>query len=238
MTLEPTGVFHTKSSLLTYIKIHGPFMEPQSCGEVARVTQWSYEPCCVGPPEMDRSQWRVLTKRDPQEEGVASHENLMKKEKRVSENEMAGWHHRCNGNELGQTLGGGEEQGGLTCCSPWDRRGRHNWVTEQQQQDTCSNSSHHIHILTGRTRERGKERKCLFLRLGHRRYIYHFISHPTGQPCLATREAGKWPLQLQFWGHWDSEIPPQRRKEMIYTGEQVLSLSHSLSDISLLLLPC
>ena len=39
MTLEPTGVFHIKSSLLTYIKIHGPFMEPQSCGEVACVTQ-------------------------------------------------------------------------------------------------------------------------------------------------------------------------------------------------------
>ena len=32
---------------------------------------------------------------------------------------MAGWHHRCNGHELGQTLGDGEGQGGLACCSPW-----------------------------------------------------------------------------------------------------------------------
>ena len=32
-------------------------------------------------------------------------------EKRVSEDEMAGWHHRCNGHELGQTLGDGEGQG-------------------------------------------------------------------------------------------------------------------------------
>ena len=32
---------------------------------------------------------------------------------------MAGWHHRCNGYELGQTLGDGEGQGGLVCCSPW-----------------------------------------------------------------------------------------------------------------------
>ena len=32
---------------------------------------------------------------------------------------MAGWHHGCNGHELGQTLGDGEGQGGLTCCSPW-----------------------------------------------------------------------------------------------------------------------
>ena len=30
------------------------------------------------------------------------------KEKRVSEDEMAGWHHQCNGHELGQTSGDGE----------------------------------------------------------------------------------------------------------------------------------
>ena len=41
------------------------------------------------------------------------------KEKRVSEDEMAGWHHRCNGHELGQTLGDDEGQGGLAFCSPW-----------------------------------------------------------------------------------------------------------------------
>ena len=33
--------------------------------------------------------------------------------------EMAGQHHRCNEYELGQTLGDGEGQGGLACCSPW-----------------------------------------------------------------------------------------------------------------------
>ena len=41
------------------------------------------------------------------------------KEKRVSEDEMAWQHHRCNGHELGQTAGDGEGQGGLECCSPW-----------------------------------------------------------------------------------------------------------------------
>ena len=34
------------------------------------------------------------------------------------EDEMAGWHHRCNGHDLGQTSGDGEGQGGLACCSP------------------------------------------------------------------------------------------------------------------------
>ena len=40
------------------------------------------------------------------------------KRKRMSEDEMTGWHHRCNGHELGQTLGDGEGQRGLACCSP------------------------------------------------------------------------------------------------------------------------
>ena len=37
----------------------------------------------------------------------------------MSEDEMAGWHHQCSGHELEPTLGGGEGQGGLACCSPW-----------------------------------------------------------------------------------------------------------------------
>ena len=31
---------------------------------------------------------------------------------------MAGQHHQCNERELGQSLGDGEGQGGLACCSP------------------------------------------------------------------------------------------------------------------------
>ena len=35
---------------------------------------------------------------------------------------MAGQHQRWNEHELGQTLGDGEGQGGLGCCSPWGCR--------------------------------------------------------------------------------------------------------------------
>ena len=34
-----------------------------------------------------------------------------------TEDEMVRWHHRLNGHELEQTLGGGEGQGNLACCS-------------------------------------------------------------------------------------------------------------------------
>ena len=37
---------------------------------------------------------------------------------RVTEDEMAGWHHRLNGHEFEQTLGDSEGQGSLVCCSP------------------------------------------------------------------------------------------------------------------------
>ena len=36
--------------------------------------------------------------------------DLGQKQKRASEGETAGWHHRCNGQEPGQTLGDSEGQ--------------------------------------------------------------------------------------------------------------------------------
>ena len=38
----------------------------------------------------------------------------------MTENEMVEWLHRLNGHELEQTLGDGEGQGNLVCCSPLD----------------------------------------------------------------------------------------------------------------------
>ena len=32
---------------------------------------------------------------------------------------MVGWHHRLGGHEFEQTLGDGEGQGSLACCSLW-----------------------------------------------------------------------------------------------------------------------
>ena len=40
----------------------------------------------------------------------------------MTEDEMVGWHHGLNGHEFEQTLGDGEEQGSLVCCSPWGHK--------------------------------------------------------------------------------------------------------------------
>ena len=43
-------------------------------------------------------------------------------EKGTTEDEMAGWHHRLYGHGFGWTLGVGDGQGGLVCCSSWGRK--------------------------------------------------------------------------------------------------------------------
>ena len=35
----------------------------------------------------------------------------------MTEDEMVGWHHHLDGRDFEQTLGVGDGQGGLTCCS-------------------------------------------------------------------------------------------------------------------------
>ena len=40
----------------------------------------------------------------------------------MTEDEMVGWHHQLNGHEFEWTLGVGDGQGGLVCCSSWSRK--------------------------------------------------------------------------------------------------------------------
>ena len=49
-------------------------------------------------------------------------ERLKSKEKGITEDEMVGWHHQLDGREFEQSLGVGDGQESLTCCSPWDHK--------------------------------------------------------------------------------------------------------------------
>ena len=64
-------------------------------------------------------------------------EDWGQEEKGTTEDEMVGWHHRLNW----QNLGIGDGQGGLVCCSP---RVGHNWVAELNhsfnKQNFCTTS--------------------------------------------------------------------------------------------------
>ena len=75
-----------------------------------------------------------LTRKDPN-----AGKDWRQEEKRMTEDEMVGWHHWLSVHEFEQTPGEGdsEGQGTLACCSPWVmQRVRHDLVTEQQQKRT------------------------------------------------------------------------------------------------------
>ena len=62
-------------------------------------------------------------------------------EKGMTEDEMAGWHHRLDGHEFGWNPGVGDGQGGLACCNSWgrkelDRTERLNWTELNLYTDT------------------------------------------------------------------------------------------------------
>ena len=40
----------------------------------------------------------------------------------MTEDEMAGWHHRLDGHKFEKTSGVDEAHGDLACCSPWGRK--------------------------------------------------------------------------------------------------------------------
>ena len=59
-------------------------------------------------------------------------------EKGMTEDEMAGWHHRLDGHESEWTLGVGDGQGGLVYCNSWclkesDMTERLNWTELKQE---------------------------------------------------------------------------------------------------------
>ena len=51
-------------------------------------------------------------------------------EKRMTEDEMVGWHHQLIGHGFGWTPGVGDGQGGLACYGSWGHRVKYDWVTE------------------------------------------------------------------------------------------------------------
>ena len=58
-----------------------------------------------------------LSRKDPD-----AGKDWRQEEKGTTEDGMVGWHHWLDGHEFEQALGVGDEQGGLACCSPWDRK--------------------------------------------------------------------------------------------------------------------
>ena len=75
---------------------------------------------------LDVNSWLIWKDPDPGKDWE-------QKEKGTAEDEMVRWHHWLNGHEFEQTLGAGDGQGGLACCSPCSKESqsiRQDWATE------------------------------------------------------------------------------------------------------------
>ena len=78
-----------------------------------RRTDTEAEAPIFGPPDV-RS---LFTRKDPD-----ARKNGGQEEKRVTEDEMVGWHHWINGHEFEQAPEDSKGQGSLVLCSPWSHK--------------------------------------------------------------------------------------------------------------------
>ena len=74
-------------------------------------------------------------------------------EKGTTEDEMVGWHHRLNGHGFGWSLGVGDGQGGLVCCSSWGQKEsgmtqRLNWTEDRLSHLSAHGLAHESHSVT------------------------------------------------------------------------------------------
>ena len=59
---------------------------------------------------------------------------------------MVGWQHRLCGHEFEQTLGDGEGQGSLACCSPWGHKKSD--TNDQLNNNKCQTEKDKYHVIS------------------------------------------------------------------------------------------
>ena len=91
--------------------------------------------------------WRILWPPDAKNWLFGKDPDVEKdwrQEKRMTEDEMVGWHHQLDRHECEQALEVGDVQGSLACCSPWgDKESDTDWATEL----TVEGVSHTLLVL-------------------------------------------------------------------------------------------
>jgi len=117
-------------------------------------------------------------------------------EKGMTEDEMAGWHHRLHGHEFGWFPGAGDGQGGLACCNSWgckDRTRLTDWTDAKVPCFLC---------LTYRRTELPKSRRLV----GHERYriswehIFHSLTSLFGRHVFRFIFSVSICVHVLYWG--------------------------------------
>ena len=121
----PTGVLEkTLKSPLDYKEIEPVSPKGNQSWVFIGRTDAEAEAPILWPP--DTQNW--LLRKDPE-----AGKDWRQEEKGTTEDEMIGWHHRINGHEFEQTLGGSEGQGSQGVLQSMESQ-KVDWVTEKQEQ--------------------------------------------------------------------------------------------------------
>ena len=90
-----------------------------------KTTIWPSSPTTAHIPwEKHNSKWHFahLMRRADSFEKTLMLGKTEDRRRRGRQDEMVGWHHQLNGHGFGWTLGVGDGQGSLVCCSSWGRK--------------------------------------------------------------------------------------------------------------------
>ena len=96
------------------------------CKEIQRVhPKWDQSWVFIGRTDAEAETpilWPPHTKRWVIGKDPDAGRDWGQEEKGMTEDEVAGWHHRLDGQEFGWTLGVGDGQGGLVCYNSWGHK--------------------------------------------------------------------------------------------------------------------
>ena len=137
-------------------------------------------------------------------------------EKRMTEDEMVGWHRRVNGHGFEQTLGDGEGQGNLAC---WSQRVWHDGATEQQQAESLQGTQCYDGVQSASD-----------LTQGARLLLQHWrLRIRPSRPCQESLWLSVFPLSvvLGWLGYTNSCVPNKGTLESTPTKHAQPSETHT-----------
>ena len=106
------------------------FESPLDCKAIKPVNSKGYQPWIFIRKTDAEAEAPILWPPDANSRVTGKDPDAGKEEKRMTEDEMVGWHHWLNGHEFEQILGDGEGRGSLECCSLWNCKESLTWLSD------------------------------------------------------------------------------------------------------------
>ena len=135
--LDHKGFWVLKNWCFQTVVLEKTLESPLQCKEIKPVNPKGNQPWIYIERTDAKAEAPILWPPDAKKQLIGKYPDAgenWRQEKRVTEDEMVGWHYWLNRYEFEQTTGDSEEQGSLASYSSWSCRVGYDLVTQQQQQ--------------------------------------------------------------------------------------------------------